>query len=126
MKKILILLLLLISSNSFSQKKIESGIIIDSVSKIINKKVTFVGWYVENNAIKITQITIYDYHKKTYENLCIDDIKKYYPKLLDLFATKVQSPLSSSDRSYINNINSVYTINFKYWSYFTRSISTNC
>lgn len=89
MKKILVLVLLLISFNSFSQRKTEPSIVIDSISKIINKKVTFVSGSVENDTIKINQITIYDVHRKIYEHLYIEDIKKYYPKLLNLFTTKV-------------------------------------
>ena len=79
MKKVLILILSLISLNSFSQVKDEPTKIIDSISKIINKHVTFVSWYVENDTIKITQFTSYDNINKRYENYYIKDIKKNYP-----------------------------------------------
>ena len=107
MKKVLILVLSLISLNCFSQKKDESSTIIDSVSKIINKNVTFVSWYVENDTIKITQFTTYDKVKKMYEHFYLEDIKKYYPILLGLFTKKTYTPSSGSNWTNINNINHI-------------------
>lgn len=111
MKKVLILTLSLISLNCFSQKKEESTKIIDSISKIINKHVTFVSWYVENDTVKITQFTTYDNVNKKYEHFYIEDIKKYYPILL---TTNFQLPFSSTYRSNIDNINRVHSIDFRY------------
>ena len=79
MKKALILVLSLISLNCFSQMKEEPTKIINSISKIINKNVTFVSWHIENDTIKITQFTSYDNINKRYENYYIKDIKKNYP-----------------------------------------------
>ena len=107
MKKVLILILSLISLNSFSQVKDEPTKIIDSISKIINKHVTFVSWYVENDTIKITQFTTYNNVNKKYEHFYIEDIKKYYPILLNLLTTKIQNPLSSSHRSNVDDIDSI-------------------
>ena len=112
MKKVLILTLSLISLNCFSQKKEESTKIIDSVSKIINKKVTFISWYVENDTVKITQFTTYDKVSKTYTHFYLEDIQKYYPILL---TSKFQLPFSSTYRSNVDNINRIHSINFKYW-----------
>jgi len=111
MKKVLILALSLISLTCFSQKKEESRKIIDSVSKIINKNVTFVSWYVENDTVKITQFTTYDRVSKTYTHFYIEDIKKYYPILL---TTNFQLPFSSTYRSNVDNINRVHSIDFRY------------
>lgn len=114
MKKVLILTLSLISLNCFSQKKEESTKIIDSVSKIINKKVTFISWYVENDTVKITQFTTYDKVSKTYTHFYLEDIQKYYPILLNLLTTKIQNPLSSSHRSNVDDIDSIQSINLRY------------
>lgn len=114
MKKVLILALSLISLTCFSQKKEESTKIIDSVSKIINKKVTFVSWYIENDTVKITQFTTYDRVSKTYTHFHIEDIKKYYPSLLGLLTPKVQHPLSSPHRSDVDDIDGIQSLNFKY------------
>lgn len=114
MKKALVLILLLISSNCFSQRKNESVKIVDSISKIINKHVTFVSWYVENDTIKITQFTTYDNVNKKYEHFYIEDIKKYYPILLNLLTTKIQNPLSSSHRSHVDDIDGIQSFNLRY------------
>ena len=118
MKKILVVLLLLISSSCIGQKKTDSLTIVDSISKLINKKVTFVGWYVERDSIKITQITIYDEKKKTYQHLYISDLKKEYPILENLGTTKIQLPLSGSDWRYVDYINSIFPLNLKNWTNF--------
>lgn len=111
MKKILFLSLCLISWNAFSQINGEPKKIIDSISKIINKNITFVSWYVENDTVKITQFTTYDRVSKTYTHFYIEDIKKYYPILL---TTNFQLPFSSTYRSNIDNINRVHSIDFRY------------
>ena len=116
MKRILFLILLTISSNCFSQIKKGSThtfYLVDSVSKIVNKHVTFVLYQVHNDTISVAQFTIYDYEKKELMHFYLDDIKKYYPVLLKLFfAVNIQTPSSSSNRSNVDNLNYVYTINF--------------
>lgn len=87
MKRILFLILLVISSNCFSQIKKESThtfYLPDSVSKIINKHVTLVLYQVHNDTISVVQFTIDDYEKKELIHFYLDDIKKYYPILLKL------------------------------------------
>jgi len=93
MKKALILILSLISLNCFSQIKEEPTKIIDLISKIINKNATFVSWHIENDTIKITQFRTYDNITKRYEDFYIEYIKKYYPMLLNLPATKLEKTL---------------------------------
>ena len=103
MKKVLILVLSLISLNCFSQIKEEPTKIIDLISKIINKNVTFVSWYIENDTIKITQFTTYDNIIKRYENFYIEYIKKYYPILLNLPATKLEKILKMTPHKYFGS-----------------------
>lgn len=122
MKKILIILLSLISFNSFSQKKDETLKIIDSVSKVIKKHVTFISWYVENDTVKITQLTTYDRVSKTYTHYYSEDIQKYYPTLI---TTKIQLPLSGPYRSNVDNVNRIQSIDFRYWSNFSTSSNAN-
>ena len=114
MKKILILILSLISLNCFSQTEKKPIRIVDLISKMIDKNVTFVSWYEENDTIKITQFTTYDNINKTYKHFCTEDIKKYYPTLLDLLTPKVQHPLSSPHRSDVDDIDSIQSLNLKY------------
>jgi len=114
MKKILVLILLLISSNCFSQTEKKPIKIVDLISKMINKNVTFVSWYEENDTIKITQITTYDNINKTYKHFYTKDIKKYYPILLNLLTSKIQSPLSGPYRSDVDDINCIQSLNLKY------------
>lgn len=122
MKKILIILLSLISFNSFSQKKDETIKIIDSVSKVIKKHVTFISWYVENDTVKITQLTTYDRVSKTYTHFYLEDIQKYYPTLT---TTKIQFPLSGTHRSNVDNVNGIQSIDFRYWSNFSTISNTD-
>lgn len=112
MKKILILILSLISLSCFSQTEKKPIRIVDLISKMINKNVTFVSWYEENDTIKITQFTTYDRVSKTYTHFYLEDIQKYYPILL---TSKFQLPFSSTYRSNVDNINRIHSINFKYW-----------
>lgn len=113
MKKILFLIFLTISTSCFSQKKLETNYsIVDSVSKIIKKHVVFVSWYQDNDTIKITQVSFYETKEKKYVDLYLEDIRKQYPILLNLFTTKIQLPPSSSNRSNINNIDTVNSVNF--------------
>ena len=112
MKKILILILSLISLSCFSQTEKKPIRIVDLISKMINKNVTFVSWYEENDTIKITQFTTYDRVSKTYTHFYLEDIQKYYPILL---TSKFQLPFSSTYRSNVDNINRIHSIDFKYW-----------
>ena len=125
MKKILILILSLISLNCFSQTENKPIRIVDLISKMINKNVTFVSWYEENDTIKITQLTTYDKIDKTYKHFYSEDIKKYYPTLLDLLTPKIQHPLSSPYRRDVDDIDSIQTLNLKYRAHLS-SCATYC
>lgn len=125
MKKILILILFLISLNCFSQTEKKSIRIVELVSKMINKNVTFVSWYEENDTIKITQFTTYDKSNKTYKHFYSEEIKKYYPTLLELLTTKVQSPFSSPYRSDVDNVDSIQSLNLRYRPNFARVAKSN-
>jgi len=114
MKKTLILIFSLISLSCFSQTEKKPIRIVDLISKMINKNVTFVSWYEENDTIRITQFTTYDNTNKTYKHFYSEDIKKYYPTLLDLLTPKVQRPSSSPYRRNVDDIDSIQTLNFKY------------
>jgi len=103
MKKALILILSLISLNCFSQIKEEPTKIIDLISKIINKNATFVSWHIENDTIKITQFRTYDNITKRYEDFYIEYIKKYYPMLLNLPATKLEKTLKMNPQNYFGS-----------------------
>ena len=122
MKNILIIILSLISFNSFSQKKDESIQIIDSVSKVIKKHETFISWYVENDTVKITQFTTYDRVTKKYIHFNSEDIQKYYPTLN---TTKIQFPLGGAHRSDVDNINRIQPIHFGYRPNFSTRRNTN-
>ena len=125
MRKILVFIFCMISLNCFSQIKKESTKIVDSISKIINENVTFASWYVDKDTIKITQFTIYDNICKTYKHFYIEDIKKYYPTLLNLLTTKVKSPFSSTYRSDVDNVDSIQSLNLRYWPNFARVAKSN-
>lgn len=113
MKKILFTVLSLISLVSFGQKKSESNPLVDYVSKKINQDVTFVIWEEKKDSFRVHEITYYDFKKEDYITLSESEIKFKHPELLDWFTIKVNLPLSRSNRTNVNNLNVIDTLNFR-------------
>ena len=105
--------MILISSVSFGQKKTEGTPLIDYVSKKINQYVTFVLWEEKKDSFRVHEIIYYDVKKEDYITLNESNIKLKYPKLLDWFTIKVNLPLSRANRTNVNNLNIIDTINFR-------------
>ena len=115
MKKILFLFLILISSVSFGQKKTEGSPLVNYVSKKINQDVTFVVWEEKKDSFRVHEITYYDFKKEDYITLNESNIKLKYPELLDWFTIKVNFPLRRTNRTNVNNLKIINTINLRNW-----------
>ena len=113
MKKILFLFLILISSVSFGQKKTEGSPLVNYVSKKINQDVTFVVWEEKKDSFRVHEITYYDFKKEDYITLNELNIKLKYPELLDWFTIKVNSPLRRTNRTNVNNLKVIDTIDLR-------------
>ena len=113
MKKVLFIFLVFISSVTFAQKKTEGSPLFKYVSKKINQDVTFILWEEKVDSFKVQEITYYDVKKEDYVTLGESEIKLKYPELLDWFTIKVNLPLRRSNRTNVNNLNVVDTLNFR-------------
>jgi hypothetical protein len=124
MKKIILFLFvgLLFSINVVGQINKENAPVIKYVDSVIGKHVTFVSWYTEKDTIKVTQFRIWDFEKKIYLDYYEDDIKRMYPILFRGFTIKVDLPLSSTNWSYIINLNFIHTVYFLNRTYFMDSV----
>lgn len=113
MKKILLIILVLISSVSFGQKRTEGDPIVDYISKKTNLHVTFLEYEQKKDSYRVHSINYYDSDKETYVKLNKEQIKKLYPELLNWFTIEVNLPLRSSDRTNVDNLNKVDTIRLR-------------
>lgn len=113
MKKILFFFLVLISSVSFGQKKSEGGPLLGYVSDKINKTVTFLEYEQKKDSYRVHSILYYDLTKMDYVKLTKNDIKEKYPELYDWFTIKVNFPLRRSNRTNVNNLNVVDTLDLR-------------
>lgn len=113
MKKSLFIFLAFISSVTFAQKKTEGSPLLKYVSKKINHDVTFILWEEKVDSFKVQEITYYDNKKEDYVTLSESEIKLKYPELLDWFTIKVNLPLRRSNRTNVNNLNVIDTLNFR-------------
>ena len=111
MKKILFLFLVLVSSISFGQKRSEGGPLLNYVSNKINKTVTFLEYEQKKDSYRVQSILYYDIYKNDYVKLDKKDVKEMYPELFNWFTIKVNSPLRRSNRTNVNNLNVVDSLN---------------
>jgi hypothetical protein len=89
MKRILFLILLTISSNCFSQQKVDgtpmSKFLINEIRKITKKNVVLFMYREKEDTITVVGFTTYNKIKEKDENFDFEYVKKYYPRLLKLF-----------------------------------------
>ncbi len=115
MKKILFAVLLLIPLVSFGQKKTEGSPLVKYVSKKIDQDVTFLLWEEKMDSFRVHEITYYDIKKEDYVILSGLEIKLRYPELFYWFTIKVNFPLRRPNRTNVNNLNVIDTLNFRNW-----------
>lgn len=113
MKKILLIILVLITSVSFGQKRTEGDPIVDYVSKKIGLHVTFLEYEQKKDSYRVLGINYYDSIKECYVKINKSEIKKKYPDLLDWFTIKVNLPLRRTDRTNVDNLNVIDTIDLR-------------
>ena len=118
MKYHLTLFFIIICLSCASQTMNETNKVVTFVEKSINQHVTFVGWEVENDSVKVKQITIYDFEKKTYIKFQEADVKLFYPNLFRGFTLQPNAPTSSSNGRNINDFNNINAVNFINRPYF--------
>ena len=113
MKKLLFIFFSFVSSVSFGQKKTEGSPLLNYVSKKINQDVSFVVWEEKKDSFKVHEITYYDLKKEDYITLNESDIKLKYPNLLDWFTIEINFPLRRTNRTNVNNLKVIDTINLR-------------
>ena len=113
MKKILFTVLSLISLVSFGQKKSEGDPLIEYLSNKIHQHVTFVEYEEKKDSYRVHGISYYDSKKEKYVKLNKTDIKEKYPELLNWFTVKVNFPLRSTNRTNVNNLNVVDSLDLR-------------
>ena len=113
MKKILFTVLSLISLVSFGQNKSEGDSLIDYLSNKIHQHVTFVEYEEKKDSYRVYGISYYDSKKEKYVKLNKTDIKEKYPELLNWFTVKVNFPLRGSNRTNVNNLNVVDSLDLR-------------
>jgi len=112
MNKILFIFLILISSASFGQTKTERSPLLNYVSKKINQDVSFFVWEQKKDSFRVHEITYYDFIKEDYITLNESKIKLKYPELLDWFTIEINIPRRRTNRTNINNLNIIKTVDF--------------
>jgi len=117
MKKILFIILLLVSLDSFGQNKSEGDGLLDYLCNKLDKHITFLQYEEKKDSVRIHRIIYYDSKKEKYIEISQTDIKEKYPELIGWFTTKSYSPLSVSNRSNINKLNIVDSHNLRNRSY---------
>ena len=98
MKNILFIIFLLVSLDSFGQKKSEGNGLLDYLCNKLGKHITFLQYEEKKDSVRIHRIIYYDSKKEKYIEISQTEIEEKYPELSGWITTKSYSLIIVSNR----------------------------